>query len=305
MVSRRGFTLVELLVAIATVGILIALLLPAIQVARESARRVQCGNHKKQVALAVLAYSTANAGKIPAILNRKVQGAGPHCTNFPGLGWRYTVLPFLEEQGTYDVLLDNDWHVDAYPEKLPGLGDSPVRVPVYQCPASPESRQFISNFFLKPARRGDMLFDSVATEENHSPQQVTDFNIMFFEQKTREAAWYGYARHSMSEVMITHETIELQYTPAKLKYFVDGMSSTILLCEESGEFASNTHCLGADEHFRMTLTKINDGGPIQSSHAGGAHVAMADGAVRFLHDDISSTAIAAMLGRQDGAHARE
>ena len=100
--SRRGFTLVELLVVIAIIGILIALLLPAVQAAREAARRSQCTNNLKQLALAVHNYADTY-GVFPA----KKQGtlfSGGDCYAFNGgygSGWM-RLLPFYEQKALYD-----------------------------------------------------------------------------------------------------------------------------------------------------------------------------------------------------------
>src|SRR5262245_3988843 len=85
IVSRRGFTLVELLVVIAIIGILVALLLPAVQAAREAARRSQCINNQKQEALAILNFESAKGG-LPVGMYECCWGT-----------WQIGILPYLEE----------------------------------------------------------------------------------------------------------------------------------------------------------------------------------------------------------------
>src|SRR5262245_37434001 len=89
---RRGFTLVELLVVIAIIGILVALLLPAVQAARESARRVQCANNVKQVSLALFNYSTQQRTFPFAVSWDRNTGT-----------WAAFILPFMERQAHFDL----------------------------------------------------------------------------------------------------------------------------------------------------------------------------------------------------------
>src|SRR5262249_4625949 len=102
--SSLGFTLVELLVVIAIIGVLVALLLPAVQSAREAARRAECKNHLKQLGLAVIMHTDTHkffptGGWGARWLGDPDRGFG---LRQPG-GWGYNILPFIEEQALHDL----------------------------------------------------------------------------------------------------------------------------------------------------------------------------------------------------------
>ncbi|NLF72780.1 MAG: DUF1559 domain-containing protein [Candidatus Anammoximicrobium sp.] len=122
--KRPAFTLVELLVVIAIIGILVALLLPAIQAARESARRIQCANHLKQIGVALHNYHDSFQ-KFPYGWDNR------------GVGWTLHLLPFVELNSVYSTI--------HFQESGPGNWDSGSEnqlacetvVPVYRCPSMP------------------------------------------------------------------------------------------------------------------------------------------------------------------------
>src|SRR4051812_37397870 len=96
--GRPGFTLIELLVVIAIIGVLIALLLPAVQAAREAARRMQCVNNLKQIGLALHNYESSNRVFPPGRINTYVAGNG-HCW-----GAYSQLLPYLEQKALFDTM---------------------------------------------------------------------------------------------------------------------------------------------------------------------------------------------------------
>ncbi|MDR0870294.1 MAG: DUF1559 domain-containing protein, partial [Planctomycetaceae bacterium] len=104
--AKRGFTLVELLVVIAIIGVLIALLLPAVQAAREAARRMQCQNHFKQLGIALHNYHDTNKA-FPAGMshyfgfNQNVNTTGCPCN-----GPIVFLLPFMEQNATFDLFTE-------------------------------------------------------------------------------------------------------------------------------------------------------------------------------------------------------
>src|SRR4051812_48033837 len=100
--SRHGFTLVELLVVIAIIGVLVALLLPAVQAAREAARRTQCANNLKQLSLCITSYQETN-GAYPW----GVFGNTSYWNKLGDWAWGTIILPFAEQQAIYSQLNPN------------------------------------------------------------------------------------------------------------------------------------------------------------------------------------------------------
>lgn len=119
---RYGFTIVELLVVIAIIGVLIALLLPAVQAARESGRRTQCSNNVRQIAVAMNNFASAHGQFPPSLYGEGIWSP------------QALILPYLEMQEIYDRI---DFQRDADDIAVPG-GNAEVddfQIPVYQCPS--------------------------------------------------------------------------------------------------------------------------------------------------------------------------
>jgi prepilin-type N-terminal cleavage/methylation domain-containing protein/prepilin-type processing-associated H-X9-DG protein len=130
--SRQGFTLVELLVVIAIIGILVALLLPAVQAAREAARRAQCKNNLRQIAVACLNHERAwgffpQGGWSFGWMGDPDQGVGPQQ---PG-GWIYAIAPYLEEQAVYEVGKGLPWDR----KKVELAQQMQHVIPAFNCPS--------------------------------------------------------------------------------------------------------------------------------------------------------------------------
>lgn len=123
--QRRGFTLVELLVVIAIIGILIGMLLPAVQQVREAARRSSCSNNIKQLSLAALNYESAYQKFPPGI---QVQSSRYE------YGWGTFLLPFIEQNNLYDLLADG---ITAHtPLSMIAESIRSTTIPTYMCPSS-------------------------------------------------------------------------------------------------------------------------------------------------------------------------
>ena len=125
--SARGFTLIELLVVLAVIAVISALCLPAIQHARDDARRMQCQNHLKQFGLALYNYHDANKTFPPGWTQYHPQ-PGPE-TRF---GWAVFVLPYMDQAPLYKRL-------DFRTQRAEPLTVFQTRLPFYRCPSDPSS----------------------------------------------------------------------------------------------------------------------------------------------------------------------
>ena len=164
--KNRAFTLVELLVVIAIIGMLIALLLPAVQAAREAARRMQCTNHLRQIGLGIHNYHDTRGGIVPSNFfdhNRSTM-------------WGL-IFPYIEQQAVYEIItrsLNPDWgpyvtfdgfwnHSTVTPEMRRALGS----VPIYKCPSRRAGVAYTSDAAAardKPGPQGDYAYVVSARE---------------------------------------------------------------------------------------------------------------------------------------------
>ena len=315
---RSGFTLVELLVVIAIIGVLIALLLPAVQSARAAARNMQCKNKFKQVSLAVLNYAGLHKETLPAIID-------PADRHFLGdreadLTWMYSVLPYLEEQATYDLFAPTEpngrtlWSRQTVDEFTP---TQPSVMEVYICPESPGPRLDVTSKIVW--RRGGSGPDGYSARDMTAVMATIDPDG----NRVRtliECAWYGarrvYNDHNAPEEIFS--PLEDMTRGARLKFITDGLSKTVLISEQAGlpwDYARggrrtthgpfdnsgwavgdhwNLNELGSPINYRNLRTAF-------SFHPGGVNSSMCDGSVRWINDDIDRTAYIALLARADGS----
>src|SRR4051794_27121485 len=130
MRTRRGFTLIELLVVIAIIGVLIGLLLPAVQKVREAANRLKCQNNLKQMGLGLHNYAAALEAFPPAYRAS---------STLPGWGWSSILLPYLEQDNLYRNLnvstaVFGGGATTVTPANVPG-GWSQTKLSIFRCPA--------------------------------------------------------------------------------------------------------------------------------------------------------------------------
>ena len=294
--KRPAFTLVELLVVIAIIGILVALLLPAVQAAREAARRLQCSNKLKQIALAVLHYESQYRVFPVCIPQTKHDPYDDPNMNPNGVGWMVRILPFLEHQVLYETM-----NFDGPARTGTGILNHQNRsliatlLPVYLCPSDSE-QPIRDDVWYHPERWGipmaSMNYAGVV-----GPHVVISYG--------RFPGLLPYCNNLGASVSLgvlectgcfwRHSYI----LPVTMASFEDGTSKTLMVGEvvpEYTTYAARKHTFRAwalsNGSLAFTSMPINHVDPelmpdsvgFHSRHAGGAHFAWADGQVSFVEE---------------------
>jgi hypothetical protein len=291
-------TLVELLVVIAVIGILMALLLPAVQWAREAARRAQCSSQLKQLGLAVHMYHDI-FGVMPISIGPWQQGPRP-APQRNGKGWIVGVLPQLEQQGLYD-----DFVPCFRGDFFTGYGLRTVacrdmlrqRLSVLECPSDPSIQQTSRD-----------QFELVGIES-----ALTSYKGVIGDSRLEDSIHSGSVpdchMHGGCNGLFSRVSYQQPY---RLADVLDGLSNTFMIGEDVAE--QNHHsaayyangdwgsCHGPLNYFVRPPTPLDwpNVMTFRSRHPGGAHFGFADAAVRFVHEDIDHNLYRALSTRRGG-----
>jgi prepilin-type N-terminal cleavage/methylation domain-containing protein/prepilin-type processing-associated H-X9-DG protein len=302
---RRAFTLIELLVVIAIIGVLVSLLLPAVQAAREAARRSQCSNNLKQIGLAFHGYHDA-FNKLPASAESSAGGQAG--------GWGIRISPYLEQQTLYDAYNFN-WAFHT------AVNQTVIRTVVntYVCPSSPRSANPTNGIV------------NMTSGKSFADPNLYGASSDYFTARSYIDLWNV-------PTLIEHigAIDQKKYTP--FSAVLDGLSNTLLAYECAGKpdyyvrrglvssFAaanpqpksqSNGYSHGVWAGFmNMRIVSFTGGeyeydGPcvinchngwnaVYSFHPGGVNTVACDGSVRYLKESMAKSAIKAYVSRAEG-----
>ncbi len=278
--SRPAFTLVELLVVIAIIGILVALLLPAVQSARAAARRLQCVNNLKQWGLSmhlyfdnfkVFPYGTIRGGGWDPTGNTGPNGENRRQT-FVGSLWPYI------EQDTIDAQYDWDKSFHA-PENLPIIQ---VQIPLYFCPDDRKG-------FWKGDQYTRSRGNYVACWGNGNYWQTNrDFSTAPFSPNRQYSA--GDIGDGLSNTMFLSEVlqaVEDEHFDFRGDVFNDDLSCAQFMTHNTpNSGVDSTVCV--DEEFPGPCLRVSsESVAARSNHSGGVNVAMGDGSVQWVTDGIA------------------
>jgi prepilin-type N-terminal cleavage/methylation domain-containing protein/prepilin-type processing-associated H-X9-DG protein len=287
-INRRGFTLIELVVVMAILGVLTALLLPAVQQARGAAARIHCTNNLKQLGLGLHLYHDTAGSFPPAFMNYGPYGnTGFRFTH----GWAPFILPEIEQRALYDLY---HWEVPLYhPLNQPVVA---THVAIFRCPSAPSNRISTMPPFA--------LFGAQGACGDYANSLGID-----------PALGAGDVRGVLAEQM-----------PARMADITDGTSNTTLLTECGGRpqlwlagrggteqvveggpwagFKNGVTLLGTTHNgatrpgpCAINCTNLSE---VYSFHSGGANAVFADGHVRFLSASIDIHTFAALVTRAGG-----
>ena len=305
---QRGFTLVELLVVIAIIGVLVALLLPAVQAAREAARRMSCTNNLRQMGLACHNFTDVR-GIVPP---SRVEEGGFPALGVPAnafQGWAVWLLPYIE-QGN----LENQYDYKLHFGHANNRKAVQTQVAVFYCPSTPKKNRIAPDF-----TRGSFTIQGAAAADysvcrNVDAGLVTNFpnDVDAYDNSTRWGP-FSYNDGTNTRVM-------------RWASVTDGLSNTIFYSEDAGRpipyrsswktasgnvgasawsDSENEWCFQGctppnDTRPGKTAINCTNNGEPYAFHPAGINVGLCDGSVRFINQSISVRTFARLITAQGG-----
>ncbi|QEG33542.1 DUF1559 family PulG-like putative transporter [Bythopirellula goksoeyrii] len=328
---RSGFTLVELLVVIAIIGVLISLILPAVQAARESARRVQCTNNLRQLALATSNYESAT-GKLPpsgdVVLEPRVY-AGVDYESYrqregKQFSWAVMLLPYIEQQQLYNQF---DFDKSVFEQTTEPQSQFLQQL---ACPSDEaHGRMFQEETFTLGKRfaKGNyaafctpfhtdlqMVFPGALVARGQAMRKISDGSsnaLLFAEVRTRDheqderGVWaLPWTAASLLAFDMHHDTARRFDDPfvaynryadqTQLPNTLGPNSDMLQICPDlAGSQLDGMPCLDSNSYHYLSA-------PARSLHPGGVDSAYVDGRVEFLSDDIDEYVMAYLISINDG-----
>ena len=308
IIRRSGFTLIELLVVIAIIAILIALLLPAVQQAREAARRTQCKNKMKQIALALHNYHDS-VGVMPFSTICRINGGHPGSSTNARQSWFHMILPYVEQDNLFEAM-----QIKIEAEQFPGSWnpEASVIVDTFMCPTDPlnpktTQQGFHGNYIpchgasdagsgngVPPQNLRGMFYPLSKTKLT-DVKDGTSNTIMLGEIRLQEDS----VPASGTGNVVCGGTHDLR---GRYHNTYHGNSTFTTMRSPNTPVGDATQYCNGTEDVPCRECRTNNGEiHARSWHAGGIQAAMGDGSVRFFSDNINQAtfqALGTMRGKE-------
>jgi len=295
---RPGFTLVELLVVLAIIGVLVALLLPAIQFAREAMRRTQCASNLKQIGLAVQTHhDTLHVVPPAGVDGTALTDVHNRFSIPPGIehGWAVFLLPYMEQQPLFDKYqLAKDWR------STENQTVRETRLPILMCPSTPNQTRLDKTNTMNTtifAAISDYAPDTSISTSLNSLGLVDTLSHKFPLGMIRVNSMVNFSEctDGLSNTLIVAED-----AGRPIRYRTRG-KATAGQCSGGGwtdrdsEFVTDGYTLDGTTNPGPYAINVTNDNEIYSFHHGGANVLYGDGSVHFLSDTLDIRIVARLI----------